>query len=265
MQRMQRPVLLTGASGNIGKEIAQHLAACGWTLRLTDRCPFSEALPPRATFHEADLADASALTRLADGCEAIVHFGAFVGYGSFDDVLDPSIRGTVNVYDAARRFNTRVVYASSNHVVGFHETGNTLDADCDLRPDSFYALAKAYGELLARLYWDKHGVPSAVLRIGSCFPQPRSARELATWLSPDDCGRLVHKALAAPELQYCVVWGASNNSRTYWRGDDRACIGWEPEDSADVHEKRLGPATPDDPVTRFQGGRFCTYDFSRRD
>lgn len=260
----KQPILLIGASGNVGIELAQHLSDRGWTLRLTDRRPYPQPLPHGATFFEADLADASTISRLVDGCYAIVHFGAYVGYGSFDDVLDPSIRGTYNVFDAARRFNSRVVYASSNHVVGFHDTGEMLDANCALRPDSFYALAKIYGEMLARLYWDKHGVDSAVLRIGSCFAEPRSARELSTWLSFADCCRLVHCALTAPKLGCSVIWGASANVHSYWRRDDRALIGWAPQDSADEYADKFSDTTVESQA-RYQGGRFCQYEFSRRD
>src|SRR3712207_9306172 len=64
-------------------------------------------------------------------------------------------------------------------------------ADCAFRPDGYYGLSKAYGELMGRLYWDKHGVENVNLRIGSCFPEPTDARMLSTWLSYADLVRLV--------------------------------------------------------------------------
>ncbi|MCU0984574.1 MAG: hypothetical protein MUC89_06480 [Acetobacteraceae bacterium] len=57
----------------------------------------------------------------------------------------------------------------------------------------------AYGELMGRLYWDKHGVENVNLRIGSSFPEPIDARMLATWLSYADlCRQLAGKVSGNP-------------------------------------------------------------------
>ena len=80
------------------------------------------------------------------------------------------------------------MFASSNHSIGFHERTTMLDADCDFRPDSFYGLSKAYGELMGRLYWDKHGVENVNVRIGSCFPgadRRADAVDLAVLCGPE--------------------------------------------------------------------------------
>jgi len=65
-----------------------------------------------------------------------------------------------------------------------------LDDDCQFMPDGYYGLSKAYGELMGRMYWFKHGVENVNVRIGSCFPEPVDARMLSTWLSYDDLTRL---------------------------------------------------------------------------
>src|SRR5581483_1182923 len=180
-----RPVLLTGASGALGRQLAKALAAQGWTLRLTDIAPFPDVLPEKASFTRADLQDGVAILRLAEGCGAILHFGGCSINRSFEEVLGPNIRGLYHVYEAARRESARVVFASSNHAIGFHERSEKLDADCELRPDSYYGLSKAYGELMGKLYWDKHGVETISIRIGSSFPEPVDARMLSTCLSYD--------------------------------------------------------------------------------
>ena len=71
----QKPVLLTGASGNLGRVLARELGAMGYTLRLTDLAPFPDELPPNATFTKADLGDGVTILQLAEGCGAILHFG----------------------------------------------------------------------------------------------------------------------------------------------------------------------------------------------
>jgi uronate dehydrogenase len=258
------PVLLTGASGALGRHLAAALAAQGWALRLTDIAPLPEPLPPGAMFAAADLANRDAVLALAEGCGTLLHFGGVSVERSFDEILEPNLRGTYNVFEAARRNGARVVFASSNHVVGFHPRSRSLDAEDPMRPDGYYGLSKAYGELLARLYWDKHGVESVSLRIGSCVPEPTNARMLSTWLSYPDLVLLVMAAATARDVGSAVVWGASANSRGFWRNDDRARIGWAPQDTADAFAAALAGVTSGNPVEeRFQGGPYCAIGYDR--
>ncbi len=265
IEKPANPVLLTGASGNLGRHLAARLGAAGWKLRLTDIVPFPDALPPGAAFNAADLRDGVTILRLAEGCGAILHFGGVSTDRAFGEVLGPNIEGLYHVFEAARRERARVVFASSNHAIGFHERSEAIDADTQLLPDSYYGLSKAYGELMGRLYWYKHGVESISLRIGSCFPAPTNARMLATWLSYDDLARLVIRCVSAPEVGCEVVWGASNNARmTWWRNDARKRIGWEPQDSADAFAGALSTRISDNPVIeRYMGGDYCGADYTR--
>ena len=263
-----KPVLLTGASGALGRVLTRALSDRGWRLRLTDRVPFPDPVPEGARFHLTDLEDGAAVLRIAEGCGTILHFGGISVEHPFETVIGPNIRGLYHAYEAARREGARMVFASSNHTIGFHERGAVLDDDCALAPDGFYGLSKAYGEMMGRLYGDKHGVESVFLRIGSCFPEPSDARMLATWLSYGDMTRLVMRATLAPTLGAAgtvVIWGASNNSRmTWWRRDGRGTIGWVPQDSADSYAAALEGKTGGDPVVvRYQGGGFTALDYSR--
>ncbi len=265
MTKPARPVLLTGASGALGRTLARDLAQRGWPLRLTDIAPFPGPVPDGATFTQADLEDGVALLHLAEGCGTILHFGGVSIDRPFEEVIGPNIRGLFHVYEAARREHARVLFASSNHSIGFHDRTTVLDADCMFRPDSFYGLSKAYGELMGRLYWDKHGVESVNVRIGSSFPEPQDERMLATWLSAPDLTSLVVQATLANATGHAVVWGASANTRmTWWRHDHRARIGWEPTDSADRFEtKRAGQTSGNKVTERYQGGAYCAHGYSR--
>ncbi|MHB2209916.1 NAD-dependent epimerase/dehydratase family protein [Methylobacterium sp. CM6257] len=264
----QKPVLLTGASGALGRVLTRALGEQGWTLRLTDRVPFPDPLPAGARFQLADLEDGPAILRLAGGCGTILHFGGISVEHPFETVIGPNIRGLYHAYEAARREGARMIFASSNHAIGFHERTEVLDDDCALAPDGYYGLSKAYGELMGGLYGHKHGVESVFLRIGSCFPEPTDARMLATWLSYGDMTRLVMRATLAPTLgptKTVVVWGASRNSRmTWWRRDGREIIDWAPQDSADAYAAALEKKTSGNPVAeRYQGGGFTALDYSR--
>ena len=260
-----RPILLTGASGKLGQVLAAALAAEGWPLRLTDIAPFPAPLPSRAQFTQADLVDAPALAALAQGCGTILHFGGVSIDRPFHEVLGPNITGLHTIYEAARLASARVVFASSNHSIGFHERTTTLDQDCAFRPDSFYGLSKAYGELMGRLYWDKHGIENVNIRIGSSFPEPVDARMLATWLSYDDLIKLTKRCVLAEKTGHTVIWGASANQRmTWWRHDGRARLAWTPEDSADPFTPQLAHATSGYPIQeRYQGGAYVTNGYSR--
>ncbi|MFC0410667.1 NAD-dependent epimerase/dehydratase family protein [Roseomonas elaeocarpi] len=267
MTKPAKPVLLTGASGNLGRMLARELGAKGWTLRLTDLTPFPDPLPEGATFTRADLTDGVTMLRLAEGCGAILHFGGASTDLPFETVLGPNIQGLYHIYEAARREGARVLFASSNHSIGFHErpAGNAakLDADCAFRPDSFYGLSKCYGELMGRLYWDKHGVENVNIRIGSSFTEPVDARMLSTWLSYGDLARLVERAVLAERTGHCVIWGASNNPATFWGADHRDRIGWQPEDSAESYRDKVGGIHADPVSERYQGGGYTASGYSR--
>jgi uronate dehydrogenase len=261
-----KAVLLTGASGALGRQLAAYLGARGWTLRLTDIAPFPDALPERASFVRADLNDGVAILRQAEGCGMILHFGGVAVERPFEEVLGANIRGLYHVYEAARRERARVLFASSNHSIGFHERITPLDDDAQFLPDGYYGASKAYGELMARLYHYKHGVESVLVRIGSCFSEPTNERMLSTWLSYGDLCRLCERATLAERTGCAVIWGASANSRSYWRDDARALIGWQPQDSADAYADKVRGIVSGDPVQeRFQGGPYTAIDYTRRD
>jgi hypothetical protein len=113
--------------------------------------------------------------------------------------------------------------------------------------------------------WDKHGIETVSLRIGSCTPKPIDARMLAPWFSYGDLARAVAASLRAERVDISVIWGVSNNRRmTWWRGDDRARIGWAPQDSADGWTAELEGRTSGNPVSeRHQGGGYCALEYSR--
>jgi uronate dehydrogenase len=259
-----KPVLLTGASGALGRVLTRDLAALGWRLVLTDIVPFPDPVPAGCRFVKADLNDGVTVLRLAEGCQMILHFGGVSVEKPFEEILGPNLRGLYHIYEAARREGARVLFASSNHSIGFHQRDEPLDHDTQFLPDGFYGLSKAYGELMGRLYWFKHGVENVNVRIGSCFPEPTNARALSTWLSYADLTRLCVAATMAAKTDSCVIWGASANTRTYWRTDSRAALGWVPRDSADPYAGQLAAKVSDDPIEElYQGGGFTSMDYTR--
>ncbi|MFH9347605.1 NAD-dependent epimerase/dehydratase family protein [Kitasatospora sp. NPDC017646] len=260
MAAQPRLVLLTGAAGRIGTRLRELLPAYGYRLRCFDRVP----VPGEAAAVVADLSDTAALTAATQGVDAVVHMAGIAGEAPFADIAAANIDGTYRLFDAARTAGVRrIVYASSNHAVGFTERpadGAVVPVDTPQRPDTYYGLSKCFGENLASLYADRHGLDTVSLRIGSFGDEPRSIRALGTWLSPGDCARLVHAALTAPVTGHAVVYGVSANTRGWWDLSTARALGYQPQDDAEVYAQeliaKLGELPADDPEYRYLGGRF---------
>jgi uronate dehydrogenase len=255
-------LLLTGAAGGLGRELRGRLAAHCTRLRLSDIAELGTAAP-HEELHRADLADAAAVHALLAGVDAVIHLGGVSTEQPWERILPANIVGAYNVYEAARRQGVRrIVLASSNHVTGFYRQDQTIAAGCAPRPDGLYGLSKAFGEDLAQLYFDRHGIETVSLRIGSSFPEPRNRRMLATWLSYDDLERLVVAALGAPAVGHTIVYGVSANDRTWWDNGPARHLGFVPRDNAARFAARLEAAEPapdlSDPAQVYQGGAFVT-------
>ncbi len=264
-----KPILLTGAAGNLGTALRPLLVERYGRLRSTDIASFGPPLPGEEIVI-GDVADAAFCDRVAAGAGALVHLGGRSTEDSWEVICRANIIGCFNMFDAARVAGIkRVVFASSNHAIGFHPSTQRLDNTVRQRPDSLYGLSKAFGEDLASLFVDKHGMEIASLRIGSSFPKPADVRQLSTWLSYADLHRLIVACLEAPKLGFAVMYGASKNARGWWDNSKQPEIAWTPEDSADAFAAELmpggkDPRDPNDPAVKFQGGAFVTFETKRR-
>ena len=209
----------------------------------------------------AALENTSEVDALVAGCDAVVHLGGISVEGPFEPILQANVVGVWNLYEAARRHGVkRVVFASSNHITGFYKQSETITPLDPVRPDGHYGLSKAWGENVARFYFDRYGIESVCLRIGSSFPEPKDRRMLATWLSYDDLERLVVAALTAPAVGFSIVYGMSDNTTTWWNNASAAHLGFRPQDSSEpfraAAEARQPQLDRNDPAVVFQGGGF---------
>jgi len=252
-------LLLTGAAGGLGQVLRQSLKPYAAAMRVSDVAPMA---PPGAGEEvvNCNLADKAAVDSLVRGCDAIVHLGGVSVERPFEEILEANIKGVFHLYEGARRHGVkRVVFASSNHVIGFHKQGEVIDADCLKRPDTYYGLSKSYGEDLSRFYFDRYGIETACVRIGSSFPEPKDRRMLVTWLSYRDLTELVRCCLVAPRLGHTIVYGVSNNRDKWWDNGKAAHLGYVPQDSSEPFRAKveaLPPVDPADPAVQYQGGGF---------
>ncbi len=255
-------LLLTGAAGGLGRELRPRLKAYCDTLRLSD----IQALQPVQAAAGEEIAlcplqDEAAVMKLVEGVDAIVHLGGVSTEQPWTPILAGNIMGVVNLYEAARKHGVkRIVFASSNHVMGFYRQDEVVDAQSPPRPDGFYGLSKAFGEDVAQLYWDRWGIETVSIRIGSSFPEPKDRRMLATWLSYDDLERLVMAALTAPVVRHTIIYGTSDNQTSWYDNTLARHIGFRPLDSSDVFRAAVEARQPvldtSDPAVVYQGGGF---------
>jgi uronate dehydrogenase len=267
-----KPVVLTGAGGAIGRVLRAHFKETGRVVRYTDIKPLpadasdtSDKAGQDASFTQGDLGDPTFCRTLFEGAGAIVHMAGISVEQPLETLLPHNYLALFHVYETARQCGVRrIVYASSNHATGMYACDIALDPTMPVSPDSQYGLSKVWGEGLARLYWEKHGIETVCLRIGSFQPRPVSVRHLSTWLSYRDTCALVDAGLDTPGVGFDIVYGMSANTRAWW-DNSRARVAYHPTDNAEEYaEQILADSTPVDALeARFQGAEFAAATYSR--
>ena len=256
-----RRLLLTGAAGHLGTVMRPRLKAYCDTLRVSDIQADLPAAGPGEERAVVDLADRAAVLALLDGVDAVVHLGGVSTEQPWETIRAGNIDGAIHLYEAARRHGVRrIVFASSNHVTGFYRQDEVVSPRDPVRPDGFYGLSKAFGENLAQLYFDRHGIETVSVRIGSAFAEPRDRRMLASWMSFDDTERLFVAALTAPVVCHSIVYGLSDNTTGWWDNTPARHLGYRPQDNSEAFRPAVEARQPhidlDDPAARYQGGAF---------
>ncbi len=247
-------ILVTGSGGRIGCVLLAGLTQHGWPVVGFDRIPADGGLV-------GDITSPDDLDRAMIGVEAVVHFAGQPTEAPWPVIREANIEGTFQVFEAARRAGVRrIVYASSNHAVGFTPVTENLRADITPRPDTLYGVSKVFGEALGRYYADRYRMQVACLRIGTFEDEPPDDRSLSTWLSPGDCVRLVDACLRSVDLTYALVWAISANQRRTWSLEPALALGYEPRDDAQrwADDIPAGAAYPSDALV---GGGFTSEGF----
>lgn len=263
-------VLITGAAGQIGTMLRPRLARPGRTLRLLDTAPLTAGPDEQAI--RASVTSLDAMTKACRGAEAVIHLAGIPGEAPWSEIREVNIDGTYAVFEAARRAGVgRVVFASSNHAVGFSPRAQFPVPDYAFpAPDTYYGVSKVAGEALGALYHHRHGLDAICVRILTCVERPLTVRSLSTWLSPDDAGRLFEACLTVADPGFRVAYGVSANTRGGWVSLAEArALGYEPRDDAEDLAAEViaehGEPDPADPVFAYLGGEFTlpSYDADR--
>jgi len=254
-----KTILITGAAGRIGTFMRAELAG-KYKLRLSDIQPIRD-LKPGETFMRGDISKMSDALRITKGVDAVVHFGGQSGEHDWEHILNANIIGFRNTLEAARLNGVkRFLVATSNHAVGFYPVKQTIDHRVYPKPDSRYGVSKVFNEALASLYADRYGMEMFCMRIGNVNRAPIDRRRLAIWISPRDMAQLVTIGIERPKLHFEIVYGISDNKRTWFDNSNARRLGYRPKDRSEAYAKEIlkreGPPGKL-PADIFQGGGHC--------
>jgi len=263
-QKMDR-LLITGAAGALGAHCRKNLTHLSNTLRVSDRVELEASDNLNEEIVQCDLVNFEEVNELVKGCDGILHFGGQATEAHWNVVRNSNIEGMYNLYEAARQNQCRrIFYASSIHAIGYHPLTKVIDDSAAIRPDTLYGASKAFGEALARMYFEKFGIETACVRIASCQPIPQNHRMLATWFSYDDLVRLAERVFDVPILGCPILYGVSNNNRRWANNSATSYLGWTPQDNAEQHRERLDSEMqePDSSSDDFNyiGGPYVSFE-----
>jgi uronate dehydrogenase len=208
-----------------------------------------------------DVAKLADMRRVTRGVDAVVHLGGFPAEGDWENILRANIIGLYNLFEAARLNGVkRVLFASSNHAVGFYRRDQTIDHRVYPKPDSRYGVSKAFGEQIGSLYADKYGMEVFCMRIGNVNPVPVDKRRLSIWISPRDLAQLVTVGIENPNISFEIVYGVSNNRRSWYDNANARRLGYKPQDDSEPYaqdvlaKEKSGEARAE----TYQGGTFTS-------
>ena len=261
-------ILITGAAGDVGTRLRKLLKGV-YSLRVSDiRKPAD--LGADEEFVATDLGDYEQTKHITAGIDGIVHLGGYSVEGPWETIHKSNIVGCYNLFEAAYRSGVkRIVFASSNHAVGFYRRDQKIGVDVTVRPDSRYGVSKAFGEAVGALYADKHGLRVTCIRIGNVGDKPLDKRRLSIWIKPEDLAQLIRIGIEHPDIRFEIFYGASDNEAGWWDNSNARRFGYRPQfRSEDFRDEAMAAQAklPADPVgDRFQGGPFCSdeYDADR--
>jgi nucleoside-diphosphate-sugar epimerase len=228
---MQPILTITGGAGRIGTALLPFLRD-RYRVRVADMRQLDVQADEIVT---GDIANMAVAERAVAGAAAVLHLaGNPSTSASWNEVRTANIEGTFNVFEAARRNNVaRIVFASTNHVMGFYllEQRSSIDTQLPIRPDSLYGVSKAFGEALGRYYSDAFGISIICLRIGWFTPgTPNSDALNELWISARDLAQIVSLCLAVPR-RFGIYNATSDNPPHRWDlTSARDELGYAPQD-----------------------------------
>ncbi len=190
MQLKNKKVLVTGADGFIGSHLVEALLDYGCDVRAFvfynsfNSWGWLDTIPPEKLrsldVFAGDIRDPNGVAKAMDGCDVVFHLAALIAipfsYHSPDSYVDTNIKGTLNVLQAARRFETeRVLVTSTSEVYGTAQYA-PIDELHPFQGQSPYSATKIGADRLAESYFRSFDTPVTIVRPFNTFGPRQSAR-----------------------------------------------------------------------------------------
>lgn len=183
----EKTVVVTGGAGFIGSRIADALVDDN-EVRVFDDLSTGAAdnLPDGVELVEGDVRDEAVVREAVEGADLVFHEAAEVSVTrSIEQPQrsnDVNLGGTLNVLEAARDADARVVFASSCAVYGVPD-GVPISEDAPARPRSPYAIDKYAAESYVRAYHDLYGLETVALRYFNVYGPGQTAGQYSGVIS----------------------------------------------------------------------------------
>jgi nucleoside-diphosphate-sugar epimerase len=236
-----RTVLITGACGNIGRKLRAAWADV-YDLVLVDKNPSDDE--PDVFQADLSILDDDWITHF-HGVDTVVHLAANPNeLAPLEELIGPNLDALANVFHAAALAGVeRIVFASSNHVMGKYEKlgDEPIGVDLPPLPDGPYGVTKLVGERFGQSLARAFDLTFVALRLGwiqEGANRPETlphewARKM--WLSNSDLIRLFDCAIEAEieDRSFVLANGMSRNHGMRWNLSDAAeLLGFLPKDDA---------------------------------
>lgn len=237
----RKKVLLLGATGRVGPGLIEeyfksYAKDYEIIIGIHRKCNEDFGLKTR----RFDLTSIGKLKRAFKDIDVVVHLAANSDENAtFEEILEPNIVGTWNVFEAARQAKVkRIIFASSVHVIKGYPLGEKVRASWAPKPSCFYGASKIWGENLCYIYSQKHNMSCLAIRIGAYISDDRKTTVCLTRenynyvISQRDMTQLVHKCIVAPDsVRYGILAGISDNKRKYMDLKyTKKLVGYKPKD-----------------------------------
>ena len=235
MPESQQHVLITGAAGFIGSYL-RRLWGPRYRLRLADIKPV-ENLQDHEESVTLDVADLDAFKAACKGIDTVVHLAADPSMQAdfYASLLQRNIIGGYNGFEAARLAGCkRLVFASSINAVLGYGGKEAVEWDAPVFPQNVYGATKCWGEALARVYSDQHGLSCICVRIGGARYAPKQDEDpdrVHMGLSARDGAQLLGLCVDAKDIDFAIVHGVSGHRKTWLSLEHtKELLGYAPED-----------------------------------
>ena len=179
-------VLVTGATGLIGRYLVAQLLDLGAAVRILTRD--AGRIPPswggQVESMVGDLTEGGNLARVAEGVTVVHHLAGELRQR--DLFYATNVSGTQHLLEACRSAGVSTfIHYSSVGVIGPRRRG-TINESTPCRPTNAYERSKYEGEKLALAFGHTYGIRTVVLRPTNVFGEGR-AGSLARWMAAIQC------------------------------------------------------------------------------